>query len=231
LRPQIRTISVTFPRRDLNEFFEHEKFRGEDKVRVGRSWLKDELRLKSNDDLHKLWFVLLKERNMLLTMEQAYKDEYMPMPNPERQDKVAESMENLEEVVRERNRAYHKLEVGPDGEPQRRLRIDGLGRMVPYKPKQHAMPRHMNEEFRNKEKLLYHTNFGPTVVNFLAKMRERKFNLNKHEKWCEMRDAAKIIRRFPNVDMESLQERYPLVDPGKLRRWKQCRITEFSEID
>ena len=38
------------------------------------------------------------------------------MPNPERIDKVEESMENLEKVVRERNRAYYELETGKTGE-------------------------------------------------------------------------------------------------------------------
>ena len=37
------------------EFFDDPKNFGEKRVRVGRQWLKDELRLKSNDDLHKLW--------------------------------------------------------------------------------------------------------------------------------------------------------------------------------
>ena len=52
---------------------------------------------------------------MLLTMEQAYKDEVAVMPNEERIDKVAVSMENLEEIVKERNRAYFELECGITG--------------------------------------------------------------------------------------------------------------------
>lgn len=38
------------------EFFDNEKNWGHDEVKCGRSWKKDELRLKSNSDLHKLWY-------------------------------------------------------------------------------------------------------------------------------------------------------------------------------
>lgn len=65
--------------------------------------------------------MLLKERNMLLTMEHAYREAVEAMPNQERLDKVDMSMENLEEVVRERNRAYYELEVGGSGEVEREI--------------------------------------------------------------------------------------------------------------
>ena len=48
---------------------------------------------------------------MLMTMEQAYKEAVEKFPNPERLDKVEESMDNIESVVRERNRAYFEVNL------------------------------------------------------------------------------------------------------------------------
>lgn len=59
-------------------------------------------------------FVLLKERNMLLTMEHNCREACYLFPSPERLDKVQDSMSRLEEVIHERNDAYWQLEIGEE---------------------------------------------------------------------------------------------------------------------
>jgi large subunit ribosomal protein L47 len=41
------------------EFFDDPKNWEADNVKCGKSWSKDELRIKSNEDLHKLWSVFI----------------------------------------------------------------------------------------------------------------------------------------------------------------------------
>jgi hypothetical protein len=76
-----RWFGLSAPRQDLNEFFEEESARGEQKVRVGRAWKKDELRLKSNQDLHKLWYILLKvPEKFLLNLQCQFTKEIPVVP-------------------------------------------------------------------------------------------------------------------------------------------------------
>jgi len=75
-----------------------------------------------------LRFVLLKEKNMLLTMEHECKAEFQIFPNPERIDKVEESMENLETVVRERNKAYFELETTESADRPGKMVLSQIGK-------------------------------------------------------------------------------------------------------
>lgn len=64
-----------------------------------------------------------------MTMEEACKEAYEIFPNPERLDKIQDSMNNLESIVRERNRAYHLLETGETGERPGELAYNCLGKI------------------------------------------------------------------------------------------------------
>ena len=83
-----RNLSMTHIKLNLMEFFDDKDNLMEEKIKHGRPWRLEELRLKSNVDLHKLWFILHKERNMLLTMENIYLNNSLSMPSSERIAKV-----------------------------------------------------------------------------------------------------------------------------------------------
>lgn len=81
---------------------------------AGRSWLARELRQKSWDDLHKLWYVLLKERNMLQSERLRAKSARVKMMNPTRCSKVRKSMARLKHVLSERALAQPNVELKRD---------------------------------------------------------------------------------------------------------------------
>ncbi|XP_050029104.2 large ribosomal subunit protein uL29m [Dermacentor andersoni] len=196
----------------LMEFFEPKDNWGADEVRSGKPWSKDELRIKSNSDLHKLWYILLKEKNMLLTMEEAAKREVELFPNPERIDKVKESMDNLEEVVRERNEAYYLLETGESGEQPWTPKENIYGFVCNFALKEHLIPRKSNPKgyfllWRDKD-------LDEFLRLYREKMQKRK---EFHHRMARNR-IMQIIKRFPTVDRALLREQYPDVDIDKLER-------------
>mmetsp|Transcript_19567 Transcript_19567/g.48729 ORF Transcript_19567/g.48729 Transcript_19567/m.48729 type:complete len:203 (+) Transcript_19567:72-680(+) len=69
---------------------------------VGRQWSVKELRRKSYEDLHRLWYVLYKEKNMLLTEQQLSRRRQLMFPQPERFQKVQKSMGAIRQVLGER---------------------------------------------------------------------------------------------------------------------------------
>uniref|UniRef100_A0A672RMR5 Large ribosomal subunit protein uL29m n=1 Tax=Sinocyclocheilus grahami TaxID=75366 RepID=A0A672RMR5_SINGR len=87
---------------------------GEQTVKSGAPWTAKQLRLKSKENLHKLWYVFLKEKNMLLTLEQEAKRQRLPMPSPERLKKVERSIMRLDTVVKEREDSLRLLQTGQE---------------------------------------------------------------------------------------------------------------------
>ncbi len=68
----------------------------------GRAWTAADLRKKSWDDLHSLWIVLLKERNLLLSERDAARARKERLANPFRATKVRKSMSRVKAVMWER---------------------------------------------------------------------------------------------------------------------------------
>lgn len=76
-------------------------------AKTGRSWRTSELRLKSFEDLHRLWYVLARERNILLTEKEWCRSNGRHWLRGESNlYKIKRSMARLQTVVSERTRAY-----------------------------------------------------------------------------------------------------------------------------
>lgn len=212
-------IVLLQPQRLLSQFFDAPDNFGAKKVKSGRPWHIDDLRLKSNSDLHKLWFVLYKERNMLYTMQEAAKEENEIFPSPERLDKVEESMANLENVVRERNKAYWQLEVSPmaTGERPFVYRRDVFGR-----PRWNPCSQHLGPYYRNK---IFRDAHGPGpnskhLDKFFRWYRERKRQEYNGRRSRQARHIRNLFRRFPDADVDYLAEINPEFPPGYIKHLK-----------
>mmetsp|Transcript_58359 Transcript_58359/g.79556 ORF Transcript_58359/g.79556 Transcript_58359/m.79556 type:complete len:127 (-) Transcript_58359:385-765(-) len=99
---------VTLPLRGLSEFYVRPIKNG-DPPHAGRSWDASDLRRKSFEDLHKLWFVLYKERNALLSeLTRVKRVKNKPRIETEmlKMHKVRKSMGGIKTVLAERRKAY-----------------------------------------------------------------------------------------------------------------------------
>ncbi|KAL9644206.1 hypothetical protein ABK040_005667 [Willaertia magna] len=97
------------PKRGLEEFIDKTVLEGKPLETAGRAWGLKELRKKSMSDLQKLWLVLMKERNMLLTCRLLAKTMGGRINHPERLTKVRKSMARIKETIAEREREAKKL--------------------------------------------------------------------------------------------------------------------------
>ena len=89
----------------LDAFLDPVRFLSEEKAKeevTGREWEARELRLKSFEDLHGLWYVLLKEKNMLQTEKFAARANRIKMKGAHRIGKVRRTMSRIKLVLSER---------------------------------------------------------------------------------------------------------------------------------
>ncbi|KAI8879761.1 MRP-L47-domain-containing protein [Backusella circina FSU 941] len=101
-------VETTTKPKGLYQFFENNETLPK-QIWTGRSWKAQELRQKSFDDLHKLWYVLLKERNVLATQREEARRLKLPKQlwtNAGRMKKCQKSMARIKFVLNERQREY-----------------------------------------------------------------------------------------------------------------------------
>jgi len=116
-----RSLHTSCSRRGLEEFFPAGT--PDETSKSGRAWLARDLRHKSNVELHQLWYILIKERNMLLTVKQEALINQQPFPAPERLRKVRQSTKAVKVVIAERDRVA-KLAAQQDPETWEQLRAE-----------------------------------------------------------------------------------------------------------
>ncbi|KAM3932664.1 large ribosomal subunit protein uL29m [Leptodactylus fuscus] len=191
---QCSYVHLSAARRGLEEFFDDPKNWGERTVKSGDSWTIEQLRCKSSEDLHKLWYVLLKEKNMLMTVEQESKRQRVSMPSPERLYKVDKSMENLDKVVREREDALRLLQTGQEKARPGEWRKDCFGETTWHKFKEWPIPWYMNKRHRAKKFFAL-----PYVDHYIRLRKEKQLREEARQKNAERDRQKKLEKKFPHI--------------------------------
>ncbi|KAJ8602981.1 hypothetical protein CTAYLR_001490 [Chrysophaeum taylorii] len=107
LAEELQEHGSSATRRGLEEFYDtRHHLRPNENPIYGRAWEASELRRKSFGDLHKLWYVLYKERNVLLTETARARRFNMRIKAPQRKTAVRKAMARIKQVLAERRAAY-----------------------------------------------------------------------------------------------------------------------------
>uniref|UniRef100_A0A8D0HGL5 Large ribosomal subunit protein uL29m n=1 Tax=Sphenodon punctatus TaxID=8508 RepID=A0A8D0HGL5_SPHPU len=195
---QCKFLHTSLPRKGLEEFFDDPQNWGAETVKSGDAWTAEQLRGKSSDDLHKLWYVLLKEKNMLLTLKQEAKHQLLAMPSPERLEKVENSMERIDLVIKEREDALRLLQTGQEKPRPGEWRQNFLGYTFWYTYNEWAIPWYMNTKYKRRR--YYHLPY----VNRFIRLRTEKYLRQENRKRNLEKKKEKVLRReFPDMATQS----------------------------
>ncbi len=106
-------------------------------------------------------------------------------------------MENLLDVVAERDRAVNLLETGKTGEPEPYRDKDILGIPRNKIPTEHFVPEELNEEVLHKREMA-----GRWQERWLVRLEEKRL---RHARWREMarrKRQEKLRSIFPDVEFD-----------------------------
>jgi len=122
-------------------------------------------------------------------------------------------MENLLDVVMERDVAYSELETGESCEPGRRWAYNELGIGYWRKCKPYLMPLHMNTYFRGT------TALSGTWQNPYKKLRREKFFGRRSQKLAHVRSKLYAYsHKFPDAEIEVDLSEFTSPMMSKLKR-------------
>ncbi|XP_037586497.1 39S ribosomal protein L47, mitochondrial isoform X3 [Cebus imitator] len=131
---------------------------------------------------------------MLLTLEQEAKRQILPMPSPERLEKVVESMDALDTVVQEREDAIRLLQTGQERARPGAWRRDIFGRVIWHKFKPWPIPWHLNKRYNRKRFFAM-----PYVDRFLRLEREKRARIKARKENLEKKKSKILLKKFPHL--------------------------------
>lgn len=106
-------------------------------------------------------------------------------------------MENLLDVIRERDNAVHMLETGEPERPEKRWAYNELGLGYWHRCREHYVPQYMNNHLRNRVALN-----GKWQYKYKRLWRERQQNKAfQHRKRLE-KEQQKLADAFPEEDLD-----------------------------
>ena len=201
----VRGLHVSMQRFGLEEFFDDKANWGLNNISYGAAWSKGLLRKKNAVELHQLWFILLKERNMLQTQEHYCLDNDDPIPGEGRLLKVAESMGNLRDVIQEREEAKNMLLLGRKSKTSEERRTSPLGFNYVYKHREHFLPEeHASNNAKGRDQPAEIAVFGKVHNEMHMRIQERRIKSKQKFKFLQRLQYRQLKKANP-----SLPQRYP----------------------
>lgn len=168
----------------------------EDHLNIGRSWKTRELNLKSNEDLHKLWYVFLKEKNSILSDASLHQRTHGEKMDVKRLERVDKSMNRLKVLLEKRKELKSNYKIFLEDKYTNSIKDDFREDFLEKEKEEELNPEITHEMLRAKYMALKEGNDNLDYLETYVKMKKEKKNLKKYLKRVYNYYDKKVI----NVD-------------------------------